>query len=70
MMGDAEKRISPCETDPYIRELLVKSVLLDLTQGYRFLIDFDSEEAPEPTYDADTIVNAICQERKVIRLPP
>tara|TARA_B100000131_G_C18079973_1_gene597868 strand:- start:875 stop:1087 length:213 start_codon:yes stop_codon:yes gene_type:complete len=70
MSNGEEEPLSPCESDPMIRELLLKSVLLDLSQGYRFLIEYDTEDNPEMVHDAESIVQAICAERRVIRLAP
>lgn len=62
--------LNPCESDPLIREEIEMSVRLDLASGCRFFIEYEDTESPDFIYDVEIIVDAICKEKRVIKLDP
>lgn len=62
--------INPCELDPILRDSVERSIMLDLSKGYRFVVSFPESDSEEVVYDVESILRAICDERDVVRLDP
>jgi hypothetical protein len=69
-MSKDDNRLNPCELDPVLREGVERSIMLDLSKGYRFVVSFPETDTEEVVYDIESILRAICEERDVVRLAP